>query len=187
MSLSLNTCVKKLGQATLPRIAPVALRTGLNASYKFNRLYTTESEKPETPNEKTATTPPPQEPPKIERQTSYYDNYEAPKPKTKLRLAVCAATLAAFGGYYLYEDQKRKPKIVKVPSTEDALNKFISKEEASLFVKNKIFNRVDVDTVAHNNPVEDLFLAAEVEGGYLFGVTDGKFKYRNFIYKQINK
>jgi serine/threonine protein phosphatase PrpC len=173
MSLSLNTCVKKLGQVTLPRLAPVALHTGLNASCNFNRLYATESEKPETPAEKTATTPPPQEPPKIERQTSYYEKYKAPEPKTKLRLAVCATTLAALGGYYLYQDYKRKPKIVKVPSTEEALNKFISKDEASLFIKNKIFNRVDVDTVAHNNPVEDLFLAAEVEGGYLFGVTDG--------------
>jgi serine/threonine protein phosphatase PrpC len=177
MSLSLSTCVKKLGQTTLPRLAPVALRTGLNASYNFNRLYNTESEKPEAPAPEKpvekATPPPQEEPPKQERQKSYYDNYQAPKQNTKLRLAVCAGTLAALGGYYLYQDYKKKPKLVKVPSTEDALNKFISKEEASLFIKDKIFNRVDVDTVAHNNPVEDGFLAAEVDGGYLFGIVDG--------------
>jgi len=178
MSLSLSTCVKKLGQTTLPRIAPVALRTGFNASLNLNRrLYTTEAEKPAAPApEKPAeekTTPPPQEPPKTEEKRSYYQDYQAPKPNTGLRLAVCAGTLAALGGYYLYEDYKKKPKLVKIPSTEDALNKFISKEEASLFVKDKIFNRVDVDTVAHNNPVEDGFLAAEVEGGFLFGVADG--------------
>jgi len=178
MSLSLSTCVKKLGQTTLPRIAPVALRTGFNASLNLNRrLYTTEAEKPAAPApEKPAeekTTPPPQEPPKTEEKRSYYQDYQAPKPNTGLRLAVCAGTLAALGGYYLYEDYKKKPKLVKIPSTEDALNKFISKEEASLFVKGKIFNRVDVDTVAHNNPIEDGFLAAEIEGGYLFGVVDG--------------
>ncbi|ORX44123.1 protein serine/threonine phosphatase 2C [Piromyces finnis] len=180
MSLSLSTCVKKLGQTTLPRLAPVALRTGLNVSYKFNRLYTTESEKTETPEtpetpEKPIekVTPPPQEPPKEEKQKSYYDNYEAPKQNSKLRLGVCAGTLAALGGYYLYQDYKKKPKLVKIPSTEEAINKFISKEEASLFVKNKIFDRVDVDTVAHNSPIEDGFLAAEIDGSYLFGVVDG--------------
>ncbi|ORX85921.1 protein serine/threonine phosphatase 2C [Anaeromyces robustus] len=178
MSLSLSTCVKKLGQTTLPRLAPVALRTaGLNATLNLNRLYSTETEKPvnpapEKPAENT-TTPPPEEPPKEERQKSYYDDYQAPKQNTKLRLGVCVGTLAALGGYYLYQDYKKKPKLVKIPSTEEALSKFISKEEASLFVKGKIFNRVDVDTVAHNNPIEDGFLAAEVEGGYLFGVVDG--------------
>lgn len=192
MSLSLSTCVKKLGQTTLPRIAPVALRTGFNASLNLNRrLYTTETEKPAAPapekpaEEKTTPPPPPpQEPPKTEQKRSYYEDYEAPKPRTNLRLAVCAGTLAALGGYYLYQDYKKKPKLVKVPSAEDALNKFISKEEASLFIKGKVFNRVDVDTVAHNNPVEDGFLAAEVEGGFLFGVADGKLF---FIYYIMNK
>ncbi|KAG4097505.1 protein serine/threonine phosphatase 2C [Neocallimastix lanati (nom. inval.)] len=177
MSLSLSTCVKKLGQTTLPRIAPVALRTGFNASLNLNRLYSTETEKPadpapEKPAEKTST-PPPQEPPKTEQKRSYYEEYGAPQQNNKLRLAVCAGTLAALGGYYFYQDYKKKPKLVKIPSAEDALNKFISKDEASLFVKGKVFNRVDVDTVAHNNPMEDGFLAAEVEGGYLFGVADG--------------
>jgi len=181
MSLSLSTCVKKLGQTTLPRIAPVALRTGFNAaSLNLNRLYTTETEKPAAPapekpaEEKTTPPPPPpQEPPKTEQKKSYYEEFEPPKSKPDLRLAFCAGSLAALGGYYLYQDYKKKPKIVKVPSTEDALNKFIKKDEASLFVKGKVFNRVDVDTVAHNSPIEDGFLAAEVEGGFLFGVVDG--------------
>jgi len=188
MSLSLSTCVKKLGQTTLPRIAPVALRTGFNASLNLNRLYSTETEKPadpapEKPAEKTST-PPPQEPPKTEQKRSYYEEYGAPQQNNKLRLAVCAGTLAALGGYYFYQDYKKKPKLVKIPSAEDALNKFISKDEASLFVKGKVFNRVDVDTVAHNNPMEDGFLAAEVEGGYLFGVADGKFFFF-FSFSQI--